>query len=236
MKKNLFLFSSALMIAMLLAACGTAATVEEDTEPVEAPAEDTTASEDESVEESTEDNTASDDESVEESTEDTTTNDDGSVEESTEDTTTSDDESVEEAAGTLIQSDEQNYKLHVLDGYELTAEEPNKDSLYVSDNSAVFMRIETFSSEDIDFASATESMKQTLKAVNPDTEAVEASNFDGANFKQSAAFEVPSTEGSVTGIVYENDKLIVRLTIFDDNTVNATEDFISMGKTIQSVE
>lgn len=191
------------MMGTLLAACGTADTVEEDTAPVEAP-EETPA-------------------------EETTT--------SEEETTTSE-ETVEAAApaGTLIQSDEQNYELHVLDGYELTAEEPNKDSLYVTDNSAVFMRIETFSPEDIDFASAAESMKQTLKAVNPDAEAVEASNFDGTNFKQSAAYEVPSAEGSVTGIVYENDKLIVRLTIFDDSTVNATEDFISMGKTIQSLE
>lgn len=147
-------------------------------------------------------------------------------------------ESTEEAepAGTLTQSDEQNYEMYVLDGYELTAEEPNKDALYVADNSGVFMRIETFAAGETDFASLEENMKQTLQAVNPDEEPAEVMDFDGADFEQSTAYEVQSTEGTVTGIVYEKEDLLVRLTIFDDSTVNATEDFIAMGKTIETLE
>jgi hypothetical protein len=38
----------------------------------------------------------------------------------------------------------------------------------------------------------------------------------------------------VTGLVYEKDDLLVRLTIFDDSTVNATEEFLAMGKTIKA--
>ena len=214
MKKHLFLLTSILTIGTLLAACGSPNTTEEDA--ATAPEETT----EQVVEEETDDSVPAQ-EVVEETEEENTP-----VEETEE----------AELAGTLTQSDEQNYEIVVLDGYELSAEEPNKDALYVSDNSAVFMRIETFTPAEIDFAAAEENMKQTLQAVNPDEEPVKATDFDGTDFSQSSAFEVPSAEGLVTGIVYEKDNLIVRLTIFDDSTVNATEDFINMGKTIQSLE
>lgn len=211
MKKHLFLLSSILTIGTLLAACGSPNTAEE--EAGTAPEE--TA--EEIVEEETDDSVP--------------------AEEAAEEEATTDEEAEEvEPMGTLTQSDEQNYELYVLDGYELSAEEPRKDALYASDNSAVFMRIETFTPEEIDFAAAEENMKQTLQAVNPDEEPTSAKNFDGTDFSQSSAYEVSSAEGTVTGIVYEKENLIVRLTIFDDSTVNATEDFIAMGQTIKSVE
>lgn len=141
-----------------------------------------------------------------------------------------------EPAGTLIQSDGQNFEMHILEGYELTAEEPKKDSLYLKENPAAFMRIETFALEETDFAAAEETMKQTLQAVNPDEDPAEVTDFDGSGYTQSAAYQVPSTEGTVTGIVYEKEDLLVRLTIFDDSSVNAIEDFIAMGKTIKSTE
>ncbi|WP_223633799.1 hypothetical protein [Planococcus sp. 4-30] len=219
MKKHLFLGSSILTIGMLFAACGSPDTAEENTgtAPEEAA--------EEVVEEETDDSVF-----AEEAVEDT---------EDTEEETAAGEETEEpesELAGSLTQSEEQNYELTVLDGYELSAEEPGKDALYVSDNSAVFMRIETFTPEETDFASAEENMRQTLQAVNPDEQPVEVTDFDGSDFTQSAAYKVPSAEGTVTGIVYEKENLIVRLTIFDDSTVNATEDFIAMGKTIESLE
>lgn len=156
------------------------------------------------------------------------------VQEETDDSVPAADEA--EPEGTLTQSDGQNFEMHVLEGYELTAEEPKKDSLYVKDHPAVFMRIETFTPEETDFATAEETMIQTLQAVNPDEEAVEVTDFDGSGYTQSATWEVPSSEGTVTGIVYEKDDLLVRLTIFDDSTVNATEEFFAMAKTIKTQE
>lgn len=156
------------------------------------------------------------------------------VQEETDDSVPAADEA--EPEGTLTQSDGQNFEMHVLEGYELTAEEPKKDSLYVKDHPAVFMRIETFTPEETDFATAEETMIQTLQAVSPDEEAVEVTDFDGSGYTQSAAWKVPSSEGTVTGIVYEKDDLLVRLTIFDDSTVNATEEFFAMAKTIKTQE
>ncbi|ANU10387.1 hypothetical protein A1A1_15283 [Planococcus antarcticus DSM 14505] len=165
------------------------------------------------------------------------TNDNVPTEEAAEETTDTSDSSEEaEPAGTLTQSEEQNYELYVLDGYDLTAEEPKKDALYAIDNSAVFMRIEAFAPGEVDFAAAEENMKQTLQAVNPDEEPTEVMDFDRAVFEQVTAYEVPSTEGTVTGIVFEKEDLLVRLTLFDDSTVNATEDFIVMGSSIEHLE
>ena len=194
MKKHLFLGSSILTIGLLLTACGSPDTAEENTgtAPEEAA--------EEIVEEETDDSVP-----AEEAVEDT--------EDAEEETTAGEEAEEPELAGTLTQSEEQNYELTVLDGYELSAEEPGKDALYVSDNSAVFMRIETFTPEEIDFASAEENMRETLQAANPDEEPVEVTDFDGADFTQSAAYEIPSAEGTVTGIVYEKENLIVRLTI-----------------------
>ncbi|MCH4824856.1 MAG: hypothetical protein N2C11_05200 [Planococcus sp. (in: firmicutes)] len=141
-----------------------------------------------------------------------------------------------EPSGTLTQSDGQNYELYVQDGYELTAEEPNKDVLYVADNTAVFMRVETFPLDEADYDFVADTMKQTLAAVNPDQEPVEVTDFDHDATTQSTVFNVPSSEGTVTGIVYELENLIVRLTIFDDSTVNATDDFMAMGKTIKAIQ
>jgi|GEM_PF-1212259 len=141
-----------------------------------------------------------------------------------------------EPVGTLTQSDGQNYELYVQDGYELTSEEPSKDVLYVADNMGVFMRVETFPLDEADYDFVADTMKQTLAAVNPDQEPVELTYFDHVAAIQSTAFNVPSSEGTVTGIVYELENLIVRLTIFDDSTVNATEDFIAMSKTIQAIQ
>lgn len=210
MKKHLFLLSSVLTVGILLAACGSPETAEE--EPGTAPDEAT----EEVVEEETDDSVP--------------------AEETEEETDAGENTETAEPAGTLTQSDEQTYELHVLDGYELTAEEPRKDALYAADNSAVFMRIETFTPEETGFAAAEESMIQTLQAVNPEQEPAEVTDFDGADFDQSIAYEVPSTEGTVTGIVFEKEELLVRLTIFDDSTVNATDDLIAMGKTIESLE
>ncbi|EGA90327.1 hypothetical protein GPDM_05746 [Planococcus donghaensis MPA1U2] len=141
-----------------------------------------------------------------------------------------------EPSGTLTQSDAQNYELYVQDGYELAAEEPNKDALYVVDNTAVFMRVETFPLDEADFDFVADTMKQTLAAVNPDQEPVEVTDFNHDAATQSIVYNVPSSEGIVTGVVYELENLIVRLTIFDNSTVNATEDFLAMGKTIQAIQ
>ncbi|PAK74401.1 hypothetical protein, partial [Micrococcus luteus] len=69
-----------------------------------------------------------------------------------------------EETAVLEKSDNQNYSMYVLPSYELTAEEPNKDVLYLTDNDQVFMRIELLP-EDTDWEMAEENAKSQLTAV-----------------------------------------------------------------------
>lgn len=224
-KNNLFLAAAVLTIGGLLAACGTSETEQQpdeetpqETDPAEEPAE-TPAETEEPEEPAEEPETEPEEEPAEEPAEEPEI-----VEE---------EPSKAETEGELAQSDEQQYEMYVLPGFQLTAEEPNKDALLWEEDSAVFMRIETFNKEDIEFAQAEAAMKETLAASNPDAEIAEATAPQGAKFLNSVAYEIPTAEGKVTGVVYEKENLIVRLTVFDRTEVNATADLIDMGGTIE---
>lgn len=214
MSKRLFLAASILSIGGVLAACGTEEPAQEDPATT---AEDTF---EEAVDEAGDEDVPAAD-ATEDEDEETEETDNG----------TATDPVVSE--GTLTASDEQQFELYVLPGYALTAEEPNKDSLYLEEDDSVFMRIESFSLEESDFDTAESVTIQTLEAVNPDAEVSEARELDQPQFVQSSVYSVPSAEGTVTGITVETDEMIVRFSIFDNASVNATEDFIYMGETIR---
>lgn len=238
MKKNLFLAAILLSAGAVMAACGTAETSEESNNSTagEQTAEETPATETETPEEPAEETETPEEP---EATEDTEASEDTeAAEEPSEEAaeTTPEEPSKAETEGTLTPSDEQAYQIHVVRGYELTSEEPGKDSLFLSEDSGVFMRIETFPKEDITFDQAAAAMKETVQASNPEAEVTEAAGPEGAAFLNSAAYEVPSTEGKVTGIVFEKEDIIARLTIFDSTEATATEDFIDMAKTIEPKE
>lgn len=219
MNKKLFLAASVLAVSGLLAACGS-------DETSESTNGDTTT---ETVEEQNDTSTS------EESTEE-------EAETETEEAADEEAEAVEKPAednpaaseGTLTVSDSQSYQIHLLDGYELTAEEPNKDVIYASENDALFMRVETFNPEEADFAFAADSIKQTVQASNESAELTELPALEGAEFKNSAVYEVPVENGKVTGVAFEKEGLVVKLTIFDLTEAGVTEEFLNMGKTISA--
>ena len=222
-KNNLFMAATVLTVGGLLAACGSSETEQEPNGAEETPAET------DPVEETTE--TPVETEEPEEEEEPA---EEPAEEEPAEEPEIAEEEpSKAETEGELATSDEQQYEMYVLSGFQLTPEEPGKDALLWEEDSAVFMRIETFNKEDIEFAQAEAAMKEALAASNPDAEITEAAAPQGAKFLNSVAFDIPTAEGKVTGIVYEKENLIVRLTVFDSTEVNATADFIDMGSTIE---
>jgi len=145
-------------------------------------------------------------------------------------------EEEKEEMATLTNSDEQNYSIYKLDGFELTGEEPNKDSLYLEENDAVFMRIETLSKDDASMEVIRKNMTETMAAVGigkePKIIEEDSKLPQGNGISEQYGMEVTSDLGTVTGIVFERDNLIVRLTIFDRNSENLTDAFLKMGETI----
>lgn len=156
--------------------------------------------------------------------------------EGSEETDSSSGEGHEVPEGELTMSDQQAYQLYVLSGYEFAAEEPNRDVIFLQENDAVFMRIETYYPSDISFEQLAANTEDTVQASNPDAAVQEFTGFDSSLFSQSTAFEVETAEGNVTGIAFEGDNIIVRVTIFDHSTVEARDDFIQMAQTIERVQ
>ncbi|AQQ53874.1 hypothetical protein [Planococcus lenghuensis] len=142
-------------------------------------------------------------------------------------------ETAQEEQGVWTQSPEQTYSIALQPGFELSSEEPYKDALYWSEDESVFMRIEVYSKGDMDFAFTADTLEQTLQAVNPEAELTETASFDKSGYINAVAKETETANGKVTGIAYENDSSIVRLTIFDTTTAGLTDTFIQMGKSIK---
>lgn len=149
-----------------------------------------------------------------------------------------DDSAADEMAdAVLTKSDAQSYSMKVLPGFTLTSEEPGRDSLYADDNPEAFMRIETQSNEDGTYAYLVENMQEVLKAASDGEELEELTDvyteLEDKGIKNAKAFKVDSETGPVTGVVFEKDGMVVRLTIFDNIDEQYKADFLSMGETIQ---
>jgi hypothetical protein len=144
-------------------------------------------------------------------------------------------EKVKEDTAKLTDSDEQNYSLYKLDGYTLTGEEPNKDSLYLDENPAVFMRVETISKDDASYQIIADNMVETIAAVSVGKEPVEIDKDklpQGEGVLNPIGYETTFELGTVSGYVFEQGNLIVRLSIFDQQSVNLTDAFLKMGETV----
>ena len=144
-------------------------------------------------------------------------------------------EEVKEDTAKLTNSDEQNYSLYKLDGYSLTGEEPNKDSLYLDENPAVFMRVETISKDDASYEIIAENMSETIAAVSVGKEPVQIAKDklpQSEGIVNPIGFQTTFELGTVSGYVFEQGNLIVRLSIFDQKSVNLTDAFLKMGETV----
>lgn len=146
---------------------------------------------------------------------------------------TSDDGTLTDAVET--KSDEQDYTMDVLPGFTLTSEEPGRDSLYSDDFPELFMRIETKQQEEGQYDYLLDNMQEVLKASGEDVDPEEISGIyaDETGITNVKAFNVVTTEGLVTGVLYETSEKIVRLTIYDTDDEKFTPDFLKMGKTIR---
>ena len=179
----------------------------------------------------------------ESSEEDSTTDGESTVEDGNSDeTTTNEDEIVEGTDNFLneakqVDSDEQNFSIHLLPNYTLTSEEPGRDSLYLDEDGTVFMRIETMIAEEGTYDYLHENMLTILAASgNESTEPVqledESSLPAGESIENAIAYTVNSETGPVTGMIFEREGMIVRLTIFDSPDAEHFNNFLSMGETV----
>lgn len=140
--------------------------------------------------------------------------------------------------GTTVNSDSQNYSITVVDGFELTGEEPNKDILFNKENDKQSMRIETFNADDIALEEITNNLVETLKASNEDGTVVDITDENqlpaGETITQAKGFQMDTPDGKVSGYTFESAGLVVKLTIFDTVDAPALDTFVKMAGTIKN--
>ncbi|AOV08416.1 hypothetical protein [Sporosarcina ureilytica] len=135
-----------------------------------------------------------------------------------------------------VDSDAQDFSMYILPEYTLTSEEPGRDSLYLTEDGKIFMRIETLPADEETYTYLKENTIATLEASsneNTPTELTQENSLpQGDNIENAVGYTVTTEEGIVTGIVFERDGLLVRLTIFDTQEANYFSDFLKMGETV----
>ncbi|SER61859.1 hypothetical protein [Psychrobacillus sp. OK032] len=145
---------------------------------------------------------------------------------------------IEELEGTQTESETQNYKITVIEGFELTAEEPNKDLLFNQENDQQSMRIETFSKDDATIDGITKNLIDTLEASNDNGTLEEITDQNQIPTNESIenmnAYQIDTPDGKVIGYTFERDGLLVKLTVFDTTEAQAVQDFVKMAATIQA--
>ncbi|MDW0115910.1 hypothetical protein QTL97_03000 [Sporosarcina thermotolerans] len=137
----------------------------------------------------------------------------------------------------LTDSDAQPFSMYVLPTYKLTSEEPGRDSLYSEENPSAFMRIETQVAEEETYEYLLDNMQEVLIASSNGEEPKEVqdvfANPSEKEIKNVKAFKVDTETGPVTGVLFEKDNMVIRLTLFDTPEEEYQKDFLNMGQTIK---
>ncbi|WP_286137280.1 hypothetical protein [Bacillus sp. 7894-2] len=129
----------------------------------------------------------------------------------------------------LKHSDNQSYSMYVLPEYELTAEEPNKDVLYLTENDQIFMRIELLP-DDADWDMIEENTKAQLEAVSENVQTSKAPSDDF--YKDASVMRAEGNGEKVSAYLVKNDDLSLKLTLFNKEDADHEDAFLQMAKTI----
>ncbi|MFC4353665.1 hypothetical protein ACFO0S_01130 [Chryseomicrobium palamuruense] len=151
-------------------------------------------------------------------------------EENTEET-----EETNEALGERIASDNQPFSLELMEGYELTGEEPNKDVVFFKENDGLFMRIETFAKEGTDRTQLVQTLQDTIQASESGATVMEISSPTKLpNQDMAQGYEMDFENGKVSGYVFETEGHIVRAMIYDSTDTPKTGEFLMMLETLET--
>ena len=133
---------------------------------------------------------------------------------------------MKEETAFLKKSDNQPFSLYVLQDYDLSAEEPGKDIVFLKDDDSVYMRMELLDQANWD--EVEQNAKDQLQTIS---DKLEDPGLDIAN---GTAYEVSTTEGEVvTSILLKDEKAPMRLTLFTKKNQDYRNAFLEMAKTAE---
>lgn len=126
-------------------------------------------------------------------------------------------------------NDNQNYTMNVLPDYTFTAEEPNNDIVYLSEDGHIFMRIQLLD-EDVDWDSIIENSKEQLKAVGDEVTQIKAP--DREFFNDAIVMQTSLENEYITTYLIKNHSVPLKLMLFTEDEKDHTDPFLKMAETI----
>jgi len=130
----------------------------------------------------------------------------------------------------LVKSDNQNFSLYILPNFELTAEEPYKDLLFLSEDDSNSMRIEILPA-DTDRDSLKANTLLQLQVVNETVQTLDPPN--DAFLQNATIMEASNNNGEVvTAYLIDQKESIIKLTLFTKDQPDYRDAFIQMAKTM----
>ncbi|WHY98964.1 hypothetical protein [Peribacillus simplex] len=131
----------------------------------------------------------------------------------------------EEKTAFLKKSDNQPFSLYVLQQFRLSAEEPGKDIVFLTEDDSIYMRIELLK-EDVNWDEVEKNVQAQLKSIS------ETISDPSLDVEGGTGFEVESGDDVITSILLKDEKSPVRLTIFTKKDRDYRDAFLEMAKTL----
>ncbi|CAH0155456.1 hypothetical protein P4646_00655 [Peribacillus simplex] len=125
----------------------------------------------------------------------------------------------------LKKSDNQPFSLYVLQQFRLSAEEPGKDIVFLTEDDSIYMRIELLKA-DVNWDEVEKNVQAQLKSIS---ETIRDPSLD---VEGGTGFEVESGDDVITSILLKDEKAPVRLTIFTKKDRDYRDAFLEMAKTL----
>jgi hypothetical protein len=125
----------------------------------------------------------------------------------------------------LKRSDNQPFSLYVLQQFKLSAEEPGKDIVFLTEDDSIYMRIELLKA-DVNWDEVEKNVQAQLKSLS-DTIVDPALDVENG-----MGFEVKSGDDVITSILLKDEKAPVRLTMFTKKDKDYRDAFLQMALTL----
>ena len=125
----------------------------------------------------------------------------------------------------LKKSDNQPFSLYVLQQFRLSAEEPGKDIVFLTEDNSIFMRIELLKT-DVNWDEVEKNVQSQLESIS---ETIKDPSLD---IEGGTGFEVESGNDVITSILLKDEKAPVRLTMFTKKDRDYRDAFLGMAKTL----
>ncbi|MFE4813526.1 hypothetical protein ACFQ9Y_20700 [Peribacillus simplex] len=125
----------------------------------------------------------------------------------------------------LKKSDNQPFSLYVLQQFRLSAEEPGKDIVFLTEDDSIYMRIELLKA-DVNWDEVEKNVQAQLKSIS------ETISDPSLDVEDGTGFEVESGDDVITSILLKDEKSPVRLTIFTKKDRDYRDAFLEMAKTL----